>query len=101
MAFTADHRWTNNRDRESCLSPSHLPACGAPSGESGRIPVSGRVVGLTINLCTERWIPSPECILPLLVEYAGSDLKQKMSSALSPRHLLAFYHPLADDLIDC
>jgi hypothetical protein len=69
--------------------------------ETGRIRVLGGVVDLRIESWTECWIPSSECILPLFVEYAGSNLEQKMCSALTPRHLLAFYHPLADDLIDC
>jgi hypothetical protein len=69
--------------------------------ESGRIRVLGRVVDLRLDSWTEPWVPSPECILPLLVEYAGSNLEQKMCSALTPPHLLAFYHPFADDLIDC
>lgn len=69
--------------------------------ESGRFCVLGRVVDLRIDSWAECWIPSSESILPLLVEYTGSDLKQKMCSALTPRHLLAFCHSLADDLIDC
>jgi hypothetical protein len=68
--------------------------------ESGRIRVLGRVVDLRIDSWTEGWVPFSECIFPLLVEYAGSDLKQKMCSALAPPHLLAFHHPLADNLID-
>lgn len=63
--------------------------------------MSGSIADLPINSCTERWIPSPESVLPLFVEYAGSDLKQKVSSALGQGHLSAFYHPVADDLIDC
>jgi len=69
--------------------------------ESGRNRVLGCVADLRIDSWTKRWVPSPECILPLFVEYACSDLKQKMCSALAPPHLLAFYHPLADNLIDC
>src|ERR1035437_296383 len=61
----------------------------------------GCVADLRIDSWTKRWVPSPECILPLFVEYARSDLKQKMCSALAPPHLLAFYHPLSDNLIDC
>jgi hypothetical protein len=69
--------------------------------ESRRIRVLCRVVDLRLDSWTEPWVPSPECILPLLVEYAGSNLKQKMCSTLTPPHLLAFYHPFADHLIDC
>ena len=69
--------------------------------ESGRNRVLGRVADLPIYSWTERWVPSPECILPLLVEYAGSNLEQKMCSTLTPRHLLTLYHPFAHDLIDC
>jgi len=63
--------------------------------------VLGRVVNLHFDFWTECWVPSSECILPLFVEHARSDLKQKMRSALAPPHLLAFCHPLADNLIDC
>src|ERR1035437_4451392 len=69
--------------------------------ESGRIRVSGRGVDLRIDSWTECWVPSSECVLPFLIEYAGSDLEQEMGSALAPPHLLAFCHPLADNLIDC
>ena len=70
-------------------------------GEGGRIRVLGRVVDLRIDSWTECWMPSSECVLPLLVEYAGSNLEQKMCSTLTPHHLLAFYHPFAHNLIDC
>jgi hypothetical protein len=68
--------------------------------ESGRNRVLGGVVDLRIDCWMESWVPFSECILPLLVEYAGSNLEQKMCSALAPPHLLAFHHPLADNLID-
>lgn len=87
-------------------SPRHIlhrnaRTCAQPHEESSRFRVLGHVADLRIDSWTECWVPSPECVLPLFVEYAGSDLKQKVSSALAPGHLLAFYHPFADDLIDC
>ena len=74
---------------------------GTEDDESGRNRVLGRVVDLRIDSWAECWVPSPKCILPLFVEHARSNLEQKMCSALTPPHLLAFYHPLADNLIDC
>src|ERR1019366_6856550 len=85
----------------SCIGRRSFSMSATPCIESGRNPGLGCVADLRIDSWTKSWVPSPECILPLFVEYACSDLKQKMCSALAPPHLLAFYHPLADNLIDC
>ena len=69
----------------------------ADRNESGRNRALGRVADLPIDSWTECWVRS----LPLFVEHARSDLKQKMCSALTPPHLLAFNHPFAGNLIDC
>jgi transposase len=69
--------------------------------ESGRIRVLGRIADPLEDSWTECWVPSSECVLPLFVEYARSNLKEEMCSAQAPSHLLLLHHPLADNLIDC
>ena len=112
-AYAKDYVFARSRLHTMlCLTTSAMSACARrfwssweklrlAEIESGRNRVLGRVADLPVDSWTERRVPSPECILPLLVEYAGSDLKQEMCSALTPPHLLAFYHSLADHLIDC